>query len=102
LFFARDPNKKPRVGLPSFSELPAGNTTNAYNVVYIDWLTGRARALQTGGPMNLNSPTTSLPLWWGEAPAEPKRFRGLMHSSPHSSAKMINARQEPRPPAGLR
>ena len=44
--FARDPNKQPRVGLPSFSELPTGNTTNAYNVVYIDWLTGRARALQ--------------------------------------------------------
>jgi len=46
IVFARDPNKKPRVGLPSFTELPTGNTTNAYNVVYIDWLTGRARALQ--------------------------------------------------------
>jgi hypothetical protein len=32
--------------LPSFSELPPGNTTNGFNVVYIDWLTGRARALQ--------------------------------------------------------
>jgi len=44
--FARDPNKQPRQGLPSFSELPPGNTTNGFNVVYIDWLTGRARALQ--------------------------------------------------------
>jgi len=44
--FARDPNKKPRQGLPSFNELPPGNSTNAFNVVYVDWLTGRARALQ--------------------------------------------------------
>src|SRR5439155_1535582 len=27
---------------PSIVESPAGNTTNAFNVVSIDWLTGRA------------------------------------------------------------
>jgi prepilin-type N-terminal cleavage/methylation domain-containing protein len=47
IVFARDANtKQPRQGLPSFAELPPGNTTNGFNVVYIDWLTGRARALQ--------------------------------------------------------
>ena len=41
-----DSNRKPRMGLPSFNEQPPGNTTNGYNVVYVDWLTGHARALQ--------------------------------------------------------
>lgn len=44
--FAHDPNKKPIPGLPSFSEQPIGNTTNGYNLVYVDRITGRARALQ--------------------------------------------------------
>jgi prepilin-type N-terminal cleavage/methylation domain-containing protein len=44
--FAHDPNKKPIWGLPSFSEQPIGNTTNGYNLVYVDRITGRARALQ--------------------------------------------------------
>jgi prepilin-type N-terminal cleavage/methylation domain-containing protein len=43
---SRDANKKPRMGLPTFNEQPVGNTTNGYNLVYVDWLTGRARALQ--------------------------------------------------------
>ena len=44
--FAHDVNKKPIAGLPSFSEQPMGNTTNGYNLVYVDRITGRARALQ--------------------------------------------------------
>jgi prepilin-type N-terminal cleavage/methylation domain-containing protein len=44
--FAHDVNKKPIPGLPSFSEQPVGNTTNGYNLVYVDSITGRARALQ--------------------------------------------------------
>jgi type II secretory pathway pseudopilin PulG len=44
--FAHDPNKRPILGLPSFSEQPMGNTTNGYNLVYVDRITGRARALQ--------------------------------------------------------
>ncbi len=46
VLFARDIAKRPRIGLPAFNEQPPGNTTNGYNVVYVDWLTGRARALQ--------------------------------------------------------
>jgi hypothetical protein len=44
--FAHDANKRPTLGLPSFSEQPMGNTTNGYNLVYVDRITGRARALQ--------------------------------------------------------
>lgn len=44
--FAHDVNKRPIPGLPSFSEQPIGNTTNGYNLVYVDRITGRARALQ--------------------------------------------------------
>jgi prepilin-type N-terminal cleavage/methylation domain-containing protein len=43
---AHDPNRRPRMALPAFNEQPVGNTTNGYNVVYVDWLTGRARSLQ--------------------------------------------------------
>jgi len=43
---AHDANRKPRMALPAFNEQPVGNTTNGYNLVYVDWLTGRARALQ--------------------------------------------------------
>ena len=46
VIYVRDANKKPRMALPSFNEQPVGNTTNGYNVVYIDPITGRARALQ--------------------------------------------------------
>ena len=44
--FAHDVNKKPIQGLPTFNEQPIGNTTNGYNLVYVDTITGRARALQ--------------------------------------------------------
>ncbi len=42
--FSRDPETKivKRV-VPSVTETPRGNSTNAFNVVNIDWLTGRAR-----------------------------------------------------------
>jgi prepilin-type N-terminal cleavage/methylation domain-containing protein len=44
--FAHDANKRPTLGLPSFSEQPVGNTTNGYNLVYVDRITGRARSFQ--------------------------------------------------------
>jgi len=39
-------NPKTRVsqlGIASVQEQPVGNSTNAYNLIHIDWLTGRAR-----------------------------------------------------------
>jgi prepilin-type N-terminal cleavage/methylation domain-containing protein len=48
LISAHDPKRRPTMGLPAFNEQPPGNTTNGYNLVYVDWLTGRARALQQG------------------------------------------------------
>ncbi len=47
ILFPRDPNTKlPTTGLPTVTESPPGNSTNAYNLVAIDWLTGRARGIQ--------------------------------------------------------
>jgi len=45
--FSRGPAKLPLQILPSFTEQPPGNATNpvTYNVVAIDWITGRARAI---------------------------------------------------------
>src|SRR5262249_6016794 len=45
--FSRGPDKLPLDIAPSFTEQPAGNATNpvTYNVVAIDWITGRARAM---------------------------------------------------------
>ena len=41
---SRNPqNKMPVPALPTIIENPAGNSTNAYNVIHIDRLTGRAR-----------------------------------------------------------
>ena len=41
---ARDPNTKLALASsPRFTEQPPGNSTNAFNLVNIDWLTGRAR-----------------------------------------------------------
>jgi hypothetical protein len=31
---------------PQVSENPPGNSTNIYNIVHVDWLTGRARLEQ--------------------------------------------------------
>jgi prepilin-type N-terminal cleavage/methylation domain-containing protein len=44
--FGHDANRNPRETLPTFNETPIGNVTNGYNVVYVDTITGRARALQ--------------------------------------------------------
>ena len=46
LAFARDTTKRPIMGLPTFNEQPPGNVTNGYNLIYVDNITGRARALQ--------------------------------------------------------
>jgi prepilin-type N-terminal cleavage/methylation domain-containing protein len=47
--FARDQlTHTPKFAPPTVSEIPPGNATNgtSYNLVYVDWLTGRARAIQ--------------------------------------------------------
>ena len=41
--FSRDATRTAAAKLPSLNESPPGNSTNAYNLVSIDWLTGRAR-----------------------------------------------------------
>jgi prepilin-type N-terminal cleavage/methylation domain-containing protein len=44
VLFSRDPTTGAgKQAPPSIVEAPAGNVTNAFNVVNIDWLTGRAR-----------------------------------------------------------
>lgn len=45
--FSHDQNKVGLPILPSFTEQPLGNATNpvTYNVVAVDWLTGRARSI---------------------------------------------------------
>lgn len=43
----RDPKtRKPRQGLPELIESPPGNSTNSFNLIHIDRLTGRARLIQ--------------------------------------------------------
>lgn len=45
--YARDQvTKAPIAALPNALENPPGNSTNAYNLVSIDWVTGRARGIQ--------------------------------------------------------
>ncbi len=47
LAFARDPTSKQAAqAIPTIIESPPNNVTNAYTVISIDWLTGRARAIQ--------------------------------------------------------
>jgi prepilin-type N-terminal cleavage/methylation domain-containing protein len=41
--YARDAGKVPLPELPDVSERPPGNSTNGFNLIHIDWLTGRAR-----------------------------------------------------------
>lgn len=44
---SRDPaTKKPRQGLPTLNENPPGNSSNSFNLIHIDRLTGRARLIQ--------------------------------------------------------
>lgn len=45
VIYSRDTTKRPRIGPPSFVEQPVGNATNGFNLVYVDNITGRARAL---------------------------------------------------------
>ncbi|MCX8092103.1 MAG: prepilin-type N-terminal cleavage/methylation domain-containing protein [Verrucomicrobiae bacterium] len=40
---ARDSTKTPQAVVPTVEERPPGNSTNAFNLIRIDWLTGRAR-----------------------------------------------------------
>ena len=45
--FARDGNKMPQFsGTSTVTETPPGNSRNAYTIVHIDWVTGRARIEQ--------------------------------------------------------
>ena len=46
--FSRGPDRKALPNAPSISEQPPGNGTNSvsYNLVYVDWLTGRARNIR--------------------------------------------------------
>lgn len=47
ILFAHDQNHNPVARPPQFMEQPPGNgLTNTFSLVYIDWLTGRARAIQ--------------------------------------------------------
>jgi prepilin-type N-terminal cleavage/methylation domain-containing protein len=48
LGFARDPNTKvAQAQVPNVREVPSGNTTNNFNLVYVDRLTGRGRIEHT-------------------------------------------------------
>ncbi len=51
VLFARDENKTPQAVVPMVEEKPPGNSTNAFNLIRVDWLTGRARVerQQIGG-----------------------------------------------------
>lgn len=40
---SRDANKNPQPNPPELVEQPPGNSTNAFSLIHIDWLTGRAR-----------------------------------------------------------
>lgn len=41
--FSRDAQRRVRMTAVSPEEKPAGNSTNSFNIVHVDWLTGRAR-----------------------------------------------------------
>ena len=41
--YARNADKSAKQSPPTVTESPAGNSTNAFSLVHIDWLTGRAR-----------------------------------------------------------
>ena len=41
--YNRNPDKSAAPTPPTVSESPAGNSTNAFSIIHIDWLTGRAR-----------------------------------------------------------
>ncbi len=41
--YARNADKSAAQAVPTINESPAGNSTNAFSIIHIDWLTGRAR-----------------------------------------------------------
>ncbi len=41
--FARNADKSVARAVPTIKESPPGNSTNAFSIIHIDWLTGRAR-----------------------------------------------------------
>ena len=41
--YQRNTDKSAKQAVPTVTESPAGNSTNAFSLVHIDWLTGRAR-----------------------------------------------------------
>ncbi len=41
--FARNADKSVAKAVPTIKESPPGNSTNAFSIIHIDWLTGRAR-----------------------------------------------------------
>jgi MSHA pilin protein MshC len=44
VMFSKNPDKSFGTNAPTVLETPAGNTTNSFDIVRVDWLTGRARA----------------------------------------------------------
>jgi prepilin-type N-terminal cleavage/methylation domain-containing protein len=44
VLFARNPDKTAATNAPTINENPIGNTTNSFDIVRVDWLTGRAHA----------------------------------------------------------
>ena len=42
--FSRTADRTPRIGIPTITPQPPGNATNAFDVVRVEWLTGRAHA----------------------------------------------------------
>lgn len=43
IFYARDKAGQITLGAPDLQETPPGNSTNLFNYIHIDWMTGRAR-----------------------------------------------------------
>ncbi len=46
LMHSLDVNKFPRQNPPSVAETPVGNSTNAFTLIHVEWLTGRSRVEQ--------------------------------------------------------
>jgi hypothetical protein len=47
VLYGRDSAKRPMPRPPSVLENPPGNSTNSsFNLLYVDWLTGRARVVR--------------------------------------------------------
>jgi hypothetical protein len=44
VLFGKNPDKTTGTNAPTIVESPVGNTTNSFDIVRVDWLTGRAHA----------------------------------------------------------